>query len=110
MDLNNPEFQNKFEEGEDGLTQKSKKVLGELIERAETTAGTQEEKLMFVHAAIVTTFAWDFEGKVFNTEDVYEAFQSQTHFDAIFKSNWYSTKMREIQDKLDSWVSFNQKL
>ena len=108
MDLNNPEFQKKLEQGEDGLSQKSKKVLSQLLERAKTTEGTRDEKLMFVHAVIVTAFAWDLEGKEFSTEDVYQAFQSQAHFDAIFKSDWYTSKMQKIQDTLDSWASFNQ--
>ena len=49
---------------------------------------------MFVHAAIVTVFAWETEGKAFDTEDVYKAFQSQAHFDAIFRSNWYTSRMK----------------
>tara|TARA_B100000674_G_scaffold77883_1_gene54143 strand:+ start:104 stop:454 length:351 start_codon:yes stop_codon:yes gene_type:complete len=110
MDLNSQEFQNKFEEGENGLSKESKEVLNKLIERASATEGTKEEKLMFVHAAIVTVFAWETEGKAFDTEDVYKAFQSHAHFDAIFRSNWYTSRMKNIQDRLDSWASFNQKL
>ena len=33
MDLNSQEFQNKFEEGENGLSKESKEVLNKLIER-----------------------------------------------------------------------------
>ena len=110
MDLNSQEFQKKFEEGENGLSKESKEVLNKLIERASATEGTKEEKLMFVHAAIVTVFAWETEGKAFDIEDVYKAFQSQAHFDAIFRSNWYTSRMRSMQDRLNSWASFNQKL
>ena len=110
MDLNSQEFQNKFEEGENGLSKESKEVLYKLIERASATAGPKEENLMFVPAALVTVFAWETEGKAFDIEDVYKAFQSQAHFDAIFRSNWYTSRMKNIQDRLDSWASFNQKL
>ena len=110
MDLNSPDFQKKFEEGESGLSEESKEVLSKLIERAKTTEGTKEEKLMFVHAAIITIFAWEADGKSFDTEDVYKIFQSQAHFEAIFKSDWYNSKMQSMQDRLDSWASFNQKL
>ena len=85
-------------------------MLNKLIERARTSEGIKEEKLMFVHAVIVTIFAWEAEGKAFDTEDVYKAFQSQAHFDAIFRSNWYTSRMQSMQDRLDSWASFNQKL
>ena len=37
MDLNSQEFQNKFEEGENGLSKESKEVLNKLIERASAT-------------------------------------------------------------------------
>ena len=89
MDLNSQEFQNKFEEEKMDFLRNQKR-LNKLIERASATEGTKEEKLMFVHAAIVTVFAWETEGKAFDTEDVYKAFQSQAHFDAIFRSNWYT--------------------
>ena len=108
MDLNNPEFHKKLEQGENGLSQKSKRVLSKLINSARTTEGSRDEKLMFVHAAIVTIFAWDSEEREFDTKDVYEAFQSQAHFDAIFKSEWYNLKMQKVQDTLDGWASFNQ--
>jgi len=110
MDLNSPNFHKIFEKGESALSVESKEVLGKLIERAKTTEGTKEEKLMFVHAVIVTIFAWEAEGKSFDTEDVYKAFQSQAHFDAIFRSDWYNSRMQSMQDRLDSWASFNQKL
>ena len=110
MNLDSPHFQKKFDEGESGLSKESKEVLSKLIERARATEGTKEEKLMFVHAAIITIFAWEADGKSFDTEDVYKIFQSQAHFEAIFKSDWYNSKMQSMQDRLDSWASFNQKL
>ena len=61
---------------------------------------------MFTHAAIITVFAWDLEGKHFTADDVYSAFQSQEHFNSIFKSDWYTLK---VQETLNSWAGFGQK-
>jgi hypothetical protein len=109
MNIDSPGFQKKLDEGEKGLSQNSRKVLGELLDRCRTTEGQQDEKVMFTHAAIVTVFAWDLEGKAFTADDVYNVFQSQDHFNSIFKSDWYNLRTQKQLSTLNSWASFNQK-
>tara|TARA_E500000331_G_scaffold66917_1_gene61641 strand:- start:92 stop:415 length:324 start_codon:yes stop_codon:yes gene_type:complete len=106
MNIDTPDFQKKLDEGEAGLSQDSRKVLGELLDKCRTTDGEKDEKMMFTHAAIITVFAWELEGKHFTVDDVYSAFQSQEHFNSIFKSDWYTLK---VQETLNSWAGFGQK-
>ena len=106
MNIDTPDFKKKLDEGEAGLSQDSRKILSELLDKCRTTDGVKNEKMMFTHAAIVTVFAWDLEGKDFTIDDVYSAFQSQEHFNSIFKSDWYT---QGVQKTLNSWAGFGQK-
>ena len=89
MSIDNTNFESLLKKGHDSLSEKSKKIMQELIERSKATEGTEQEKTMFTQAVVLTIFAWDSEGRDFSAEDVYNAFQSEDHFSAIFNSDWY---------------------
>ena len=89
MSIDNTNFEALLKKGHDSLSEKSKKIMQELIERSKATEGTEQEKTMFTQAVVLTIFAWDSEGRDFSAEDVYKAFQSKDHFSAIFNSDWY---------------------
>ncbi len=89
MSIDNANFEALLKKGHDSLSEKSKKIMQELIERSKEIEGTEQEKTMFTQAVVLTIFAWDSEGRDFSAEDVYKAFQSEDHFSAIFNSDWY---------------------
>tara|TARA_A100000164_G_scaffold194820_1_gene172795 strand:- start:242 stop:415 length:174 start_codon:yes stop_codon:yes gene_type:complete len=57
MNIDTPGFQRKPNEGEAGLSQDSRKVLGELLDKWRTTDGEENEKMVFYSCRNYNGFA-----------------------------------------------------